>query len=79
MLTAEGLEHWVGKASDERKGEVQVSPEILAKYVGTYEEQRPYWRAAARIVEITVSDGSAKAVAVFLGLEHVLANRFYRR
>jgi hypothetical protein len=52
-----GLEHWVGKASDERKGEVQVSPEILAKYVGTYEEQRPYWRAAARIVEITVSDG----------------------
>jgi hypothetical protein len=24
-----GLEHWVGKASDERKGEVQVAPEIL--------------------------------------------------
>jgi hypothetical protein len=56
-----GLEHWVGKASDERKGEVQVAAEILAKYVGTYEEQRPYWRAAARIVEITLSDGKLLA------------------
>jgi hypothetical protein len=42
------LEHWVGKASDERKGEVQVAPEILAKYVGTYEEQPPLWRAVVR-------------------------------
>jgi hypothetical protein len=56
-----GLEHWVGKASDERKGEVQVAPEILAKYVGTYEEQRPFWRAAARVVEITLSDGKLLA------------------
>src|SRR5437016_6326596 len=32
-----GLEHWVGKASDERKNEVPVPAEILAKYVGTYE------------------------------------------
>jgi hypothetical protein len=56
-----GLEHWVGKASDERKGEVQVAPEILAKYVGTYEEQRPFWRAAARIVAITFSDGKLLA------------------
>jgi hypothetical protein len=56
-----GLEHWIGKASDERKGEVQVALEILAKYVGTYEEQRPYWRAAARVVEITVSDGKLLA------------------
>jgi hypothetical protein len=52
-----GLEHWVGKASDERKGEVIVAPEILAKYVGTYIEQPPYWRTAPRVVEITVSDG----------------------
>lgn len=51
------LEHWVGKASDERKGEVPVAPEILAKYVGTYHEQRPYWRAVPRVVEVTVSDG----------------------
>ena len=52
-----GLEHWVGKASDERKGEVAVAPEILSKYVGTYEEQQPFWRAAARVVQITVADG----------------------
>jgi len=52
-----GLEHWVGKASDERKGEVQVSPEILAKYIGTYEEQPPLWRALPRVVRITLSDG----------------------
>jgi hypothetical protein len=52
-----GLEHWVGKASDERKGEVQVGPEILSKYVGTYEEQPPLWRTVPRVVQITVSNG----------------------
>jgi hypothetical protein len=52
-----GLEHWVGKASDERKNEVKVAPEVLSKYIGTYEEQQPYWRAAARVVRITVEDG----------------------
>jgi hypothetical protein len=52
-----GLEHWVGTASDERKGEVKVAPEILSKYIGTYVEQQPYWRNVARVVEITVSDG----------------------
>lgn len=51
------FENWVGKASDERKNEVQVAPEILAKYVGTYQEQRPFWRSIARVVEITVSNG----------------------
>lgn len=56
-----GLEHWVGKASDERKGEVQVAPEILSKYVGTYVEQQPYWRAVARVVQITVVDGKLVA------------------
>ena len=56
-----GLEHWVGKASDERKGEVKVAPEILSKYVGTYEEQQPYWRAVARVVRITVVDGRLTA------------------
>jgi hypothetical protein len=55
--SSNGLEHWVGKASDERKGEAQVAPEILAKYIGTYEEQRPFWRTAPRVVEITVSNG----------------------
>ncbi len=52
-----GLEHWVGKASDERKNEVKVNPEILSKYIGTYEEQQPYWRAVPRVVQITVEDG----------------------
>jgi hypothetical protein len=56
-----GVEHWVGKASDERKGEVQVNPQILSKYVGTYEEQQPYWRAVARVVTITVVDGKILA------------------
>jgi hypothetical protein len=51
------LEHWVGKASDERKNEVQVAADILAKYVGTYEEQPPTWRAVPRVVEITLSEG----------------------
>ena len=56
-----GVEHWVGKASDEKKNEVRVAPEILAKYVGRYEEQPPIWRAVPRVVEITISDGSLVA------------------
>ena len=52
-----GLEHWVGKASDERKDEVPVAPEILAKYAGTYDEQRPLWRAVPRVVNITIENG----------------------
>jgi hypothetical protein len=49
------LEHWVGKASDERKSAVKVAPEILAKYVGTYVEQPALWRAVPRVLEITVA------------------------
>jgi hypothetical protein len=49
------VEHWVGKASDEKKSGVKVAPAILAKYVGTYDEQPKYWRLEARILEITVS------------------------
>ena len=53
------LEHWVGKASDEKKSEVKVSPEILAKYAGTYEEL-DFWgnRPHPAIIEITISDGA---------------------
>jgi len=53
------LEHWVGKASDEKKSEVKVAAETLAKYVGTYEEQ-DYWgnRPHPAIIEITVSGGA---------------------
>ena len=50
-----GLEHWVGKASDEKKSEVKVAPEILAKYVGTYQEQPPLCRLVPRVVQITLS------------------------
>jgi len=53
-----GKEHWVGKASDETKFAVKVAPEVLAKYVGTYEEQPKYWRLVPRVVEITLSDGT---------------------
>ena len=49
------VQHWIGKASDERKSEVKVAPEILAKYVGTYEEQPKLWRLVPRVVEITLS------------------------
>ena len=50
-----GLEHWVGKASDERKLEVRVAPEVLAKYAGVYVEQPRLWRLEPRVVEITVA------------------------
>jgi hypothetical protein len=49
------VQHWVGKASDEKKNEVRVSREILAKYVGTYQEQPKLWRLVPRVVEITLS------------------------
>src|SRR5262245_21169095 len=46
-----------GKASDARKNEVQVAPEILAKYVDTDVEQPPFWRTLPRVIEITLTDG----------------------
>src|SRR2546422_806408 len=53
------LEHWVGKASDEKKSEVKVAPGILAKYAGTYEEQ-DLWgnRPHPAMIELTVSNGA---------------------
>jgi hypothetical protein len=55
------VERWLGTASDERRGEVQVASEILAKYIGTYVEQPPLWRVIPRVVEITVSNGKLLA------------------
>jgi hypothetical protein len=53
-----GLEHWVGRASDERKNEKPVAPAVLTRYVGTYNEQPPYWRPAnPRTVAIDLADG----------------------
>jgi hypothetical protein len=51
------LAHWVGKASDERKDEAAVAPQVLAKYAGTYDEQPKYWRNEPRTVVISVSGG----------------------
>ena len=50
------VEHWVGKASDYKKTEVKVAPDILAKYSGIYEE-RDQWGQGPhpRIIEITAS------------------------
>jgi len=52
-----GLEHWVGKASDEKKSAVKVAPEILSQYVGTYEEGPRLWSRTGvpRILELTLS------------------------
>jgi hypothetical protein len=52
-------ERMVGKASDARQSEVAVDPGILAKYTGTYVEQRPLWAGATapRTYEITLVDG----------------------
>jgi hypothetical protein len=57
VCTEEGsrLEHWVGKASDDKRSAVKVAPEVLAKYVGTYQEQPKLWRLVPRVVEITAS------------------------
>jgi hypothetical protein len=60
------LVHWVGTASDERRIEPRVAPEILARFIGTYLEQPPFWRnvqgvgaprAAGRTVIITLEGG----------------------
>ena len=53
------LDHWVGKASDDKKSEVKVAPEILAKYAGTYQELDPWGNGPhPRMIEITVSNGA---------------------
>lgn len=55
------VDHYIGKASDEKRGQVKVAPEILAKYVGTYEEQAPLWRLVPRVVEVTLAGGTLLA------------------
>jgi hypothetical protein len=55
----QGTKHWVGKASDETKNEPRIAPESLAKYVGVYEEQPPFWgrRDAPRVVKVRLLNG----------------------
>ena len=60
------LVHWIGTADDERRNEVKVAGDVLSRYVGTYDEQAPFWRsvqitgaaqASGRTVVITVDNG----------------------
>ncbi len=53
------LEHWTGKASDEKNSEVKVAPDVLASYAGTYVEQ-DLWGPGPhpRTIQVTLSDGT---------------------
>ena len=55
-------EHWVGKASDAQKYAVRVAPDVLAKYVGTYQEL-DLWGPGPhpRTIRVTLSDGALLA------------------
>ena len=57
--TISSREHWVGKASDDKKSEIKVAPEILSKYAGTYREL-DIWNGGPipRTIEITTADGA---------------------
>jgi hypothetical protein len=67
-------QHWVGKASDDRKSAIKLAPEILAKYVGTYREL-DIWNGGPipRTIEITVSDGALFAELKGRGKVQLLA------
>jgi len=49
-------QHLVGTASDDLKNSVKVAPEVLARYVGTYEGRLPVNPTPIR-VEVTMSGG----------------------
>ena len=67
-------EHWVGKASDDKRTEVKVAPEVLAKYAGTYRELDPWGQGRhPRMIEITVSDGMLFAELKGRGKEGLVA------
>lgn len=51
-----GTKHWVGdKTTDARETTVEVAPEILAKYVGTYQG---IWLDNPTTVEVALDDGT---------------------
>jgi hypothetical protein len=47
--------HLVGKASDEKKNAVKVDPQVLSKYVGSYEFRSPVDPGFVTLVNVTVS------------------------
>ena len=49
-----GQQHWVGKASDAERTKVNVAPEVLAKYAGTY---KGIYLRGQRTVEVSLSGG----------------------
>jgi hypothetical protein len=68
-------EHMVGKASDARQSEVALAPDVLAKYIGKYLEQKPFWAGATvpRIFEITLAGGALFMAQADRGKEQLLA------
>jgi len=72
--TTAGKQHWVGKASDDKKTEVKLAAGVLAKYAGTYREQDLWGQGPhPRIIEITVSDGTLVAELKGRGKTQLLA------
>jgi hypothetical protein len=58
-------QHLVGKASDDRKKGVQVAPEVLSSYVGTYEFRFP--ENPSQVIPIEVTSSGGELVFGFLG------------
>ena len=57
-----GRGHWVGEASDDKKNEPKIAPEILAKYAGAYSEKDDWGQGPhPRVIEISVVDGKLVA------------------
>ncbi|MCZ6584492.1 MAG: hypothetical protein O6930_00600, partial [Gammaproteobacteria bacterium] len=52
---SEGLSHWGGDITEAEKRAVEVAPEILAKYIGTYQG---FWLRNLITVEVTLEDGA---------------------
>ena len=52
---SEGRTHWGGAVTDAEAAAVEVAPEILAEYVGTY---RGYWVNSLITIEVTLEDGA---------------------
>jgi hypothetical protein len=67
-------EHWIGKASDDLKSAVRVASDVLAKYVGTYQELDNWGPGPhPRIINITVSDGALFAELKGRGTAQLIA------
>ena len=52
-------EGWTGRLSDSQKSQVNIGPEILQRYTGTYVEQKPFWAGdVPRVFEVTFTEGA---------------------